>query len=86
MTSAVDAAGRGRRGFTIGRLVLTTTRQSGGAPFVDRAGTTTADGRSGDSLAIVAPWRLRRGPVQRFGPRRWRTESLSTALVIGWLS
>lgn len=72
----------GHRTLTLGRLVLTTTRQGGGAPLVDRSATIehSPPYRAWTTTAIVAPWRLRRRPWTR----PWRTIGPARALVIGW--
>lgn len=43
---------------TVGRLVVTTTRQGGGAPVIDSACTTSVDGWRAGSVCV----RLRRTP------------------------
>lgn len=49
------------RGYTIGRLLLTTCNQGGGAPVIDRATSTTEDGRCFEGRAILlTPWRRNR--------------------------
>lgn len=67
----------GRRVFIYGRLALTTTRQSPGAPVIDAcAGRIVEGGRWWRGRAIhLSPWRL-----DRYGDRK-----AGLALCIGFL-
>ena len=71
-----------RRGRVIGRVVLTTALQGGGAPLVDRAAV-EVEGHElrAPGWAIVAPWWLR---WRRARPRL-RTEQPAPAFVIAVL-
>lgn len=69
-------ASPGRR---LGRLIVTTCPQPGGAPLVDEGRGTADPGGRYRALVIVPPWRLRSRSTGR-----WRTEDLTTALVLGW--
>ena len=73
------------RTIVIGRFMVTTTRQGGGAPLVDDARTVDRiTGREYRSLAIVPPWRLRPGAARSQHCRSgWRTEAPCRALVVG---
>ena len=71
-----------RRGFILGRLLVTTCVQAQGAPLVDRGVTFVEDGdRRVETVCVSAPWLLR----ERWGNRR-RTSRPAVALVLGWMS
>ena len=63
------------KAWTLGRLLVTTGNQAGGAPLIDRAMSSTEDGRRYMGYGmLLAPWRR-----NRYG------ESLpQRMLVIGW--
>jgi len=65
------------KAWIFGRLVITTTKQSGGAPFVDECGGQTIEGRSWRGRAVLLnPWRK-----DRYGDRL-----PGLALCLGWLT
>lgn len=59
-----------------GAVVITTTMQGAGAPFVDRGGC-RADGLHFRALVFAAPWALRRDWLG------WATYRPCEALVVG---
>lgn len=71
---------RGRRTWTLGRLVLTTVIQAQGAPPIDRAFGSVG---SSDKASIVG--RTFHGRAFRVKPWPWRSTSLGLAVVVGWL-
>lgn len=75
-----EAQPRGRRAWTFGRWVITTTMQAGSAPLIDRcSGRDTVRDRWFDGRCLyLAFWRLR---WQRWC-RRWRTNRPGLALVV----
>lgn len=71
---------RGRRAYTLGRLVITTVDQGGHAPFADRCGGTILDGKNQGRAYwgrafLLAPWMR----------DRWGETVPQLALVIGWM-
>ena len=67
-------------GVMLGKLVVTSTIQSPGAPLVDKALMTLHEPSGAKRIAarcISLPWHLR--PSER-----WRTARMHKALVIGW--
>ena len=63
-----------RWGYILGRFIVTSTMQPGGAPLVDRGWTTAdADGQTYEGVAILlTPWR-----------RKYGQSVLQRALVLG---
>ena len=67
-----------RKGFTIGRLVVTTVMQAAGAPVIDKCTTFVGPGddtdRRAEGFAIRPPWHRRSSPHP------------CNAVVFGWMA
>ena len=73
-TAVEDNFMRTRKGYKLGRVLVTTTIQAQGAPFIDCACAKDGDGLNYRAIAILlTPWRR-----NRFGE-----SEIQTALVIG---
>ena len=69
-------AGYKRKAIVLGRFVFTTVENAQGAPFIDRCGGTTEEGRSYSGYAIqFNPFRF-----NRYGDRE-----IGNCLVLGWI-